>query len=216
MFSCATRRLRGHAGLRPGHLASKAGHFSMGLMLLATLSATSSCGPDRATSAVAVTDPIPIPESPSAHARIEDLRARFVLPVAAPQRHGPTRHPQAGQALALSHPALGPSEASRFELRNGSARALIPSPARLGTPRTATVDLPMNANQPVRLEDDTSHVAVSFTLRGAGSAAITTAAGIAVYPRSAGGGGRTRPRARGWDRILRRLRTPPPEGRDLV
>jgi hypothetical protein len=78
---------------------------------------------------------------------------------------------------------LGSSVATGFELLgDGSVRAVIPAEARQAATRTASVVLPVHANGPVRIEDDVSHVAVSFAMRGAGDMAITVAGGVATYP----------------------------------
>jgi hypothetical protein len=119
----------------------------------------------------------PILESPAARARIEQLRARFVMPAAL----RPSAFPQAAQAPALPRPALGPDVAIGFELSNGHLRPAIPADAKQRVKRTATVALPTRAGDPVQLEDDTSHMAVSFTLRGASQVAATPVGGLVLY-----------------------------------
>ena len=119
-----------------------------------------------------------ISQSPTTRARIEGLRTRFVLPGTA--QPGPAfLHRML--ASTVRHPALGAGVARGFELREGHVRAVIPAAARQAASRTAAVALPVHANELVRLEDDTSQVAVSFTLRGASDAMVTTAGGIAMY-----------------------------------
>ena len=146
------------------------------------LVATSVGGSSReATGAPAVVaEPRALPESPTAGARVGDLRARFLVPTA-PSVHGLSRSPQS-RAPTTPRPALGASVATGFELRDGYASAVIPADAKQAVKRTASVALPLRADGPVRLEDDTSHVTVSFALRGASDATVTTTGGIAIYP----------------------------------
>jgi formylglycine-generating enzyme required for sulfatase activity len=82
---------------------------------------------------------------------------------------------------------LGAGVATGFELRDGFVRAVLPAEARHTALRTATVALPMRASGGVHLEDDASHLAVSFALRGATGAAVATTGGIAVYPSALAG-----------------------------
>jgi len=96
-----------------------------------------------------------IADSPSAQVRVDGLHSRFLLPAA--------------------------SVASGFELADGRVHVLIPAVQRVAA-RAATVTLPVHAGEPVRLEDDTSHLAVTFSLRGASDSEIATSAGIALYP----------------------------------
>lgn len=120
-----------------------------------------------------------ISDSSAATARIQDLRARFVVPVTPAGSPG---FMHAMPTVTTMRSALGASVATGFEQQGAAVRAVIPAEARQGTKRTASVVLPVHADHPVRVEDDTSHVAVSFTLRGASDAAVTTAGGIAMYP----------------------------------
>jgi hypothetical protein len=71
--------------------------------------------------------------------------------------------------------------ASGFVLRAGYAHPVVSAGARDGAIRAASVELPMNACDPVRLEDDMTHVAVTFSLRGASHTELTVAAGMALY-----------------------------------
>ena len=122
---------------------------------------------------------VPAAQSPRAMTRIQDLRARFVLPGTPCPRHALLH---ATSEPTVLRPALGASGANGFELHGDLLRALIPAEARQAATRTASVALPVRACDSVRLEDDTSHVAVSFRLRGASNAAATTAGGIVLYP----------------------------------
>lgn len=64
--------------------------------------------------------------------------------------------------------------------------AAMPTKARVERP--ATVVLPARANEAVRLEDDTTHMAIAFVLRGAFAADRTDDDGVTSYPRAIQGG----------------------------
>src|ERR1700722_8814650 len=108
--------------------------WTMGLALGATLAGSGGCGTNAAaprgestTKATLAPAPVPahvlaytglnaIPQSASARARIEELRARFLLPVAAAY-DAPPGSPLAMKEQAAPVSALGASVASGFELR---------------------------------------------------------------------------------------------------
>ncbi len=114
--------------------------------------------------------------SASGQARLDDVRARFVVTTAV------ARTPAAKSAAATStRPVLGEGVVDRFELAGERVRPVLPAIARRSVLRTATVELPLHANGEVALEDDTTRVAVRFALLGARDAPIETAHGIAVY-----------------------------------
>jgi hypothetical protein len=122
-----------------------------------------------------------IGESPAALRRVADLRTRFVLKVTTPPAAPFAVSPQM-QVSAEPRAALRAGAASGFEVSGDRVQPVMPIEARQGVTRTATASLPVHAADPVRLEDDTSHVAVSFALRGASHVGLTTAQGIALYP----------------------------------
>jgi galactose oxidase-like protein len=76
---------------------------------------------------------------------------------------------------------------SGFELRDGSVHGVLPPEARQGASRTARVALPVRADEPVRIQDDTSRSAVTFALRGASAVPASAAGGIALYRGALGG-----------------------------
>jgi hypothetical protein len=145
--------------------------------LLATLVCGWSCGVEP--TATVSREASPIPESPAAEGRVRDLRERFLLATESPPF---ALSPSPQPTEEGSRPVLGVSVASGFEQLDGSAHAVIPAQARQGVVRTASVALPLHANDPVRLEDDASHVVVTFALRGASDVAFATAGGLALYP----------------------------------
>ena len=114
-------------------------------------------------------------ESTSTHRRVDDLRARFVLPTAQAMALGP-------RAKSPKAAVLGTSVASGFEVREGYLRPLISAEVKRRVTRAASVALPTHAHDPVRLEDDGSHLVLAFSLRGASEVAVTSADGIAMYP----------------------------------
>ncbi len=149
-----------------------------GLTFTTMLAGAWSCGTDRAGSVALA--PASIYDSPGARARVEEIRARFRLVTAAPKDPGPGTT-RTSQGPVGSRPVLGASVASGYELRDGYVRGLISGEGKQGAGRLASVELPTRASGQVRLEDDTSHVAVSFALRGALDMPVAVADGIAVY-----------------------------------
>jgi uncharacterized membrane protein YgcG len=76
---------------------------------------------------------------------------------------------------------------SLFEATGSGSLLAIPSPRT--TAKTASVELPGQADGPVRITDDASRFSVTFALVGAAKVSIGTADGIAVYAAAAPGGG---------------------------
>jgi hypothetical protein len=75
-----------------------------------------------------------------------------------------------------------PTPAARFALAVGAfVHAVIPGEVLRGTPRAASVYLPLRATGPIRLKDDESSLSVQFSLRDASDASISVADGYAVY-----------------------------------
>lgn len=93
-------------------------------------------------------------ESAGAAERIAELRARF---------------------------AIGAGVATAFEPANAHVRAVFPRGAKRAVLRSATALLPARANGPIELEDDSTHVAVKVSLRGASDAPVQIAHGFALY-----------------------------------
>ncbi|HZW75043.1 MAG TPA: hypothetical protein VFF43_15970, partial [Caldimonas sp.] len=104
-------------------------------------------------------------------------------------------HPQSplgrvggSSAAAPARSAIGVGVASRFETtHDGHASAVVPPEAKRGVLRSASVELPLIASGAVRLEDDTTHLAIAFALEGAADAPLAVAKGIARYARALGG-----------------------------
>ena len=71
--------------------------------------------------------------------------------------------------------------ATGFERSGATVRPVFAQPRRKSHASTATVELPARANGPVRLEDDASHVTVTFALRGALEAEVEVSDGLALY-----------------------------------
>jgi hypothetical protein len=157
------------------------------LAVAAALVCTESCASDHSPTAhevvLGATPPtvsasaVALHESTEAQARVEEVRTRFVTTPVVSRR--------AIKGLAQDdptpRPVLAGAVATTFEVREGYARAVIPVQTKLGLAKTASVALPMRANDPVRLADDTSRVAVTFALRGTTNTAMTIANGIALY-----------------------------------
>ena len=128
-----------------------------------------------------------LPESPAAAARIAELRARFRLPVHALQndRPGGLRPALPEHAASSTRPALDAPVATRFASAGPDAathvRAGLPSEALRGVIRPARVALPLRATGEVKLEDERSHLSVSFTLEHAQDARVEVAGGMALY-----------------------------------
>ncbi len=119
----------------------------------------------------------------AARARIAEVRARF--------RAGPTNQ----------NPVIGPGIASGFDWAGADhVQPVLAEDAKRAVLKSATVELPASADGAVRVEDDASHVAVAFALRGASTASISVANGVALYARAlAGADVLQRPRAEGTE-----------------
>ncbi|MFI5302264.1 MAG: Kelch repeat-containing protein, partial [Polyangiales bacterium] len=118
-----------------------------------------------------------IAESVGAGARIDELRSRFVV-------HRDPVIPHA--TTPASRAALGDGVGVRFEPGvDGGALAVLPTDARRGVLKRARVALPLVANGGVRVEDEASHVAITFALRGAIDAPLEVGhGGVALYRRA--------------------------------
>jgi hypothetical protein len=124
---------------------------------------------------------VAIAESPATRQRVAELRQRFmVAAVEMPRAH-------LGASARESRPVIREGVATGFEREGERVRPVIPAEARRGVTRTARVELPAFANGAVRLEDDTSHIAITFALAGAAEAPIAVTAGIARYAGALGG-----------------------------
>lgn len=84
-------------------------------------------------------------------------------------------------------PVIGDGVVEQWKEDATHVRAVVPAAARRAVLRTASVALPLHANEAVTLEDDTTHVAIAFRLEGASHAAIDLAGGIARYADAIGG-----------------------------
>jgi hypothetical protein len=127
----------------------------------------------------------PIAESSAARARFEELRARFVMQPAPASAHTTLR------AISRSmkpQAVIRGAAASGFErTADGRVHPLLPKEARRSVLRSATVELPARAGGAVRLEDDTTRVAIAFGLEGASDEPVAVADGLAHYARALDG-----------------------------
>jgi Kelch motif/Galactose oxidase, central domain len=118
-----------------------------------------------------------VADSPAAALRMHELRKQFLRPSAGLDS-GLGAY---GKSAIVMTPAIGASAATSFALRAGAVHPQIPPGDRKSATRTATVSLPTRADGRVRLTDDTSHLSVSFALRGASDAKVATTNGTALY-----------------------------------
>ncbi len=118
--------------------------------------------------------------SASTSARIDELSRRF--------RHAapvlPQGHPARPRPVA---PVIGKGVAESFVSSDASHLLVVADHARTIAPKAARIELPKKAWGPLRLEDETSRVAVEVSLEGASDAELATADGIAVYSGALGG-----------------------------
>ena len=146
------------------------------------------CGPTGAPDVVSgdagpVTGSTPrfLAQTTAAKARVAALRRQFRVPVVQPDLQLPGR----GVPAHATRAVIGPSMATEFRLVGTDAmRPELPDGAKRAVLKSAAVTLPTRADGTTRVEDDTSHVAVAFTLRGATDAPISATRGIAVYARA--------------------------------
>ena len=102
--------------------------------------------------------------SSAAGSRIRELRARF--------RAGPTKQNSViGEAIATDFVQAGTDR----------VRPVLPTGAKHAVRRGATVELATHASGAIRVEDDTSRVAISFALQGTSDALVSVSDGLAVY-----------------------------------
>ncbi len=100
--------------------------------------------------------------SKEAELRVATLRAQFV----------------SGQTPAI---AAGIAEGFEASAMGTTLVPVLPVGAKAAVARSASVQLPARANAPTLLEDDRSHLAIGFSLRGASEAPVEVAAGLALY-----------------------------------
>ena len=139
--------------------------------------------------------PARVVESAAANARIMAIRKEFVTRPAA--QSGP---PGKSSRFAGPRPVVAPAVVTSFERTDeGQLRAVVPVGAKRAVLRSATVLLPTRASDAAQLEDNTTHVAVRFALRGASDAPAEIASGMVLYRGALAGRGcrASRPRARG-------------------
>lgn len=104
-------------------------------------------------------------ESPAATRRVTDLRERFVI--TPPQEPVLPDSGRREKLVSKPQPVIVVGVAEGFERTGNRVRPILDESVRRPVSHTATVELPLRANDAVKLEDDTSHIAVSFALRGA-------------------------------------------------
>jgi hypothetical protein len=163
--------------------ATSVGGWVFALAVAVTGAWGASCAEDGSRDGVAAggsrdasVAPGAVTESLEARARVDELRARFVLPAGAwpaeTRRMRPARS---------TRPAIGDPIATGFLPVSGGLRPVLDPGAKLRVARPATVTLPLRASAPANLTDDGSHVAVAFALRGASDAPAASASGYVVY-----------------------------------
>jgi hypothetical protein len=143
-------------------------------LLAGVVVAASSCTTSGGAAPTAASD------SAGVRGRIAELRERFQV--------APTVRVEPAPSHAMPsvpHVVIGAAMASRFTATDDAhMRAVVD---KHGVAKPATVALPLVASDAVQLEDDTTHVAVKFALRGASGAGLATADGMAIYPGAYGG-----------------------------
>jgi Kelch motif/Galactose oxidase, central domain len=103
-----------------------------------------------------------LPESSAAQARVAELRQRF-------------RTPEGSPVLGLGLvEALEPTDGGRL-------RPMVDAAARRAMVKPARVELPAHAADPVFLQDEQSHMAITFAIEGASAVKVAVAGGLAVY-----------------------------------
>jgi hypothetical protein len=144
------------------------------------MASCSAADPESASGAgAAAASPERVPGSAAARATLDALRARYVRRPVHLER-GPGPGPGPGAALPAM-PAVGPGVATAFERSAAGVRPVVARPSSLSTARVASVTLPLRAGGAVRVEDEASHLAMSFTLRGAADAEVEVADGLVLY-----------------------------------
>jgi MYXO-CTERM domain-containing protein len=122
-------------------------------------------------------------ESPVTGQRVAELQQRFVVtPVERPATHArePVRE-------SKPKPVIQAGVATGFVRAGERVKPVFSAEARRSVVRTASVELPAAASGTARLEDDTSHLAITFALDGAEEAPVEVAGGIARYAGALGG-----------------------------
>jgi hypothetical protein len=158
-------------------IAMKAGApcWMMGLALAASLVNGSG---EEATGSLPIAQTTRSAKSTEAREPSEDIHGRVGLPSLS-TLGGSRESVPSHASMSLASVLVG--GVSFVELRDRLIHSLITAEARPDVTRTAAVALPVRASEAVGLEDDVSHVAVTFALRGASDTAITTVEGIGLY-----------------------------------
>ena len=149
--------------------------FSIGSALLASGSCADPGAVEHGMEQRQTAQGTTVRESEHARAALAELRSRFAYTTERSAVDG--RSPTPG-----GHAALGQSGVSSFEAVEGGLR---PVSAPSGAQRAATraiVTFPDMSDGPVRIEDPSTHLAVSFVMRDASRSTAETADGFVVYP----------------------------------
>jgi hypothetical protein len=162
----------------------------LGLFTLATATGCGAAGGDDGAGGGGTGGGAPsarsLASTPAAEARVASLRERFqVRPVAQapmPQLPGMPSEPAPGPQVVI-----GEDVARGFVATATGLRPLVPPEVKRRGMKSATVELPLRATDPVTLDDDTTGMRVRFSLMGARDVAAEAAGGIAVYPGAIGG-----------------------------
>jgi hypothetical protein len=146
-------------------------------------------GPD---SGAAPAKPQGLVESAEAASRLRGLRSRFQLERRAPI-DVPIKTPDDVDPLQPMRvervPVLQAGGVERFEPEADRVLAVTAEPPRMSTARHARVRLPVRAQDPLRVEDVKSGVAIELVLGGVRQAKLATADGLAVWAGAAPDGG---------------------------
>jgi hypothetical protein len=131
---------------------------------LFVLTAVGGCGAHEPEGAPDASAPLP---GAATEARVDTGRARLAAHRARFVREG-------------GAPVLAPGLATYLATERGDGLRAVVAETRVGSAAATTV-LPRRAADPVRLEDDGTHLAVDFTLRGASNSEVVVADGLALY-----------------------------------
>jgi hypothetical protein len=123
--------------------------------------------------------------SPEAEARVASLRERFVVRPVAPAMPRPVGMPS--EAGPGPQAVIGEDVARGFAVTATGLEPLVPPEVKRRGMKSATVELPLSAREPVTLTDDTSGMSVRFALKGAKDVAPAVAGGLAIYRGAVGG-----------------------------
>jgi MYXO-CTERM domain-containing protein len=151
------------------------------VLVLAAALAVPSCGTESKPTKERISNRL-LPDSAGAERRVAELRARFRWTA------GPLdeRRRDRRATMARERPVVAAGVAEAFETwanEDGGTHLLVRLPAKVlrGVRHPARVSLPRYAGGVVKLEDQTSRVAVHFAVQHVQNTPVETASGIALY-----------------------------------